>query len=71
MITGLSATIGVFVLVFIFGGCLLLDRVLTVRKESKKTAEVEEPGKVVETGAVDIKMDRAERWDAHVESISK
>lgn len=68
MITGLNVTIGVFVLVFIFSGYLFLEKYLQDKK-AKKTVVPEEVVKVFE--AVDVKLSPTERWDAHVENLSK
>lgn len=68
MITGLNATIGVFVLVFVFGGFLLLERYLDKRK-TKKTVVPKEVTQVFK--AVDVKLSPEEKWDAHVENLSK
>ena len=59
MSTGLMATIGVLVLVGIFGLIILLDR--------KKT-EQEEAGP---KRATENQMTPTERWDAHVEQLQK
>jgi hypothetical protein len=59
MSTGLMATIGVLVLVGIFGLVILMDR--------KKT-EQEEAGP--KRAAADH-MTPTERWDAHVEQLQK
>ena len=74
MITGLNVTIGVFVLVFVFSGYLFLEKYLQDRK-AKNTITPKELAKKVKTGTVEVKlvskMTPAERWDAHVENISK
>ena len=59
MSTGLMATIGVLVLVGIFGLIILLDR--------KKT-EKEEVGP---KRAAEDQMTPTEKWDAHVEQLQK
>jgi len=59
MDTGLMATIGVLVLVGIFGLIILWDR---------KKIEQEEVGP---NKAPEVKMTPAERWDAHVEQLQK
>ena len=59
MSTGLMATIGVLVLVGIFGLIILLDRKKTEKQEAgpKRAAENQ--------------MTPTERWDAHVEQLQK
>ncbi|NIQ88537.1 MAG: hypothetical protein GWN86_01440 [Desulfobacterales bacterium] len=59
MSTGLMATIGVLVLVGIFGLIILMDR--------KKTQQEETGPK----RAVEDHMTPTERWDAHVEQLQK
>ena len=59
MSTGLMATIGVLVLVGIFGLIILLDR--------KKTQQEEAGPK----RAAEDYMTPTERWDAHVEQLQK
>jgi len=59
MSTGLMATIGVFVLIGLFGLIILWDR--------KKT-EQEEAGP---KRAAEVQMTPTERWDAHVEKLQK
>ena len=59
MSSGLMATIGVIVLVGLFGLIILWDRKKTEREEAgpKKAEEVH--------------MTPTERWDAHVEKLQK
>ena len=59
MSTGLMATIGVFVLIGLFGLIILWDRKKTEQEEAgpKRGAEVQ--------------MSPTERWDAHVEKLQK
>ena len=59
MSTGLMATIGVFVLIGLFGLIILWDR--------KKT-EQEEAGP---KRAAEDQMTPTERWDSHVEQLQK
>ena len=59
MDTGLMATIGVLVLVGIFGLIILWDR---------KRIEQEEAGP---SRAPEVQMTPTERWDAHVERLQK
>ena len=59
MSSGLMATIGVLVLVGIFGLIILLDR---------KKIEQQEAGP---KRAAEVQMTPTERWDAHVEKLQK
>ena len=59
MSTGLMATLGVFVLIGLFGLIILWDR--------KKT-EQEEVGP---KRAAEVQMTPTKRWDAHVEKLQK
>ena len=59
MSSGLMATIGVLVLVGIFGLIILLDRKKTEKQEAGPKRAVEDH------------MTPTERWDAHVEQLQK
>ena len=60
MSSGLMATIGVFVLIGIFGLIILWDRKKTEREEAGPTKR-----------ATEVHMSPTERWDAHVERLQK
>jgi hypothetical protein len=59
MSSGLMATIGVFVLVGLFGLIILWDRKKTEREEAAPRRGSE------------VQMSPKERWDSHVEQLQK
>ena len=59
MSSGVIVTMGVFVLIGLFGLIILLDRKKTEREEA-----------AAQRGA-EIQMTPTERWDAHVEQLQK
>lgn len=59
MSSGLMATMGVFVLVGLFGLIILWDR--------KKTEQEE----AAPQGGAEVQMSPKERWDSHVEQLQK
>ncbi|MBE9534602.1 MAG: hypothetical protein IMF03_06335 [Proteobacteria bacterium] len=59
MSSGLMATIGVFVLIGLFGLIILWDRKKTEQEEDALQRDAE------------VQMSPKERWDSHVEQLQK